>query len=780
MLSPGVSTFTDAAQEAEGYDIKIGEDGAVLSDIDQTSATQPRRRFQALHVRADFNGDSRMALDIADRPIDDPTPGPGPDPIELFGPIEEHWKKLGGKSWGIPANSGHTRPDGTIVVHFKPHPAGVATKSICYKAGIGARILTGAIRLAWLQFRGGNLGAATADPQPTHDGVGQFQTFEHALYVWHPSTGAHEVHGAIQALYLQLGGSRWGYPTTDETASPDGRARSNHFRDPATGAEKSIYWTRETGAQPLIGYIRSAWLSYKGHAWLGYPTGGELNAHDGVGRYQVFEHSVYNWHPSTGAHEVHGAIQQRYAELGGSAWGYPITDETKASDGVGRFNHFRDVATGEEKSIYWHPDTGAHPVEGLVRTRWSEMGWERSYLGYPRGDERPLNGAGRVTYRQQPFTGGRMVIDTRERRAAPDPIQFRKGVRSKGLASFGADVHMHLHFDGTTKLFGHVSTDGEGYDWAISAIAQTKDIGIAMRKSGHLPGKVPEIGKRNVRHWHEGDLRLYRQQFFDLQYAKFDVHEKHDGDLTGVIDNVLATLLSWSVGAAAGPGTLLLIYAGVELGGLISKGDFGTGLRIVDGTAWMLLPGGYLLAIAGAAVKLGSRERGLTEQEREMANFVFKGTLDDVSIVLTDTGAWGKAFAFPSLNGSRITLNIGDGYRDGTPETVEDLGWCKQLIHELVHAWQWKHMSFGQEFVVDGVAARFQELFQGRHKTYDPGPIGKPWDAYHLEQQAEIVEQWFETHYKKSFGEEQGLASKAATTDPRFRYIVENIRTGRA
>ncbi|MBL8529099.1 MAG: hypothetical protein JNL68_15540, partial [Burkholderiales bacterium] len=27
-------------------------------------------------------------------------------------------------------------------------------------------------------------------------------------YVWHPSTSAHEVHGAIQALYLALGGSR--------------------------------------------------------------------------------------------------------------------------------------------------------------------------------------------------------------------------------------------------------------------------------------------------------------------------------------------------------------------------------------------------------------------------------------------------------------------------------------------------------------------------------------------------------------------------------------------
>jgi len=72
-----------------------------------------------------------MALDISDRPTTDgPGPEPGPDPIELFGPIEERWKALGGKKWGIPANSGRTRPDGTHVVDFKPHPAATATKSI--------------------------------------------------------------------------------------------------------------------------------------------------------------------------------------------------------------------------------------------------------------------------------------------------------------------------------------------------------------------------------------------------------------------------------------------------------------------------------------------------------------------------------------------------------------------------------------------------------------------------------------------------------------------------
>ncbi len=81
----------------------------------------------------------------------------------------------------------------------------------------------------------------------------------------------------------------------------------------------------------------------------------------------------------------------------------------------------------------------------------------------------------------------------------------------------------------------------------------------------------------------------------------------------------------------------------------------------------------------------------------------------------------GSAFTLPSFDGSRITLNLGDGYRVAPP----DLEYRNFLIHELVHAWQWKHMPTSNEYIVDGVVARFQELFEGNHKTYDPGHIGK-------------------------------------------------------
>ena len=97
--------------------------------------------------------------------------------------------------------------------------------------------------------------------------------------------------------------------------------------------------------------------------------------------------------------QVQAPIAGKYAELGAdrSVLGQPQGDERTTPDGVGKYRHF------ERGSIYWHPATGAHEVHGLIRQKWAELGWERSFLGYPTSDETPLpNGAG--AYSQ--FQGG--------------------------------------------------------------------------------------------------------------------------------------------------------------------------------------------------------------------------------------------------------------------------------------------------------------------------------------------------------------------------------------
>lgn len=243
----------------------------------------------------------------------------------------------------------------------------------------------GAIGAEWLAKGGasGFLGQPTSNEYdlPGLPGV-RVEEFAGGQIYWSLTTGAHEIHGAIEVEYVGIvhGPQNYGLPTTDETTTPDGIGRFNHF----SGGE-SIYWTPTDGAHAVYGAIRANWAAT---GWergpLGYPTRDEstdtLAPNEQV---QTFDHGQEFWLLSTGAHEVHGAILTEYlASAGGPVtFGLPLTDEVTAPDRVGRFNHF------EGGSIYWTPTTGAHAVHGAIGAAWAGTGWERGPLGYPVSDE---------------------------------------------------------------------------------------------------------------------------------------------------------------------------------------------------------------------------------------------------------------------------------------------------------------------------------------------------------------------------------------------------------
>jgi hypothetical protein len=134
-----------------------------------------------------------------------------------------------------------------------------------------------------------------------------------------------------------------GAATDAETTLPDGGKR----RDYAGGA---IYWTAATCAHEVHGGIFGEWQATGlPQGFLGYPTINETPTPDGLGRYNHFQHGSIYWTPTTGAHEVHGLIRDKWASLGWerSALGYPVSDETDEVDGSGRFNLF------ERGSIHW-------------------------------------------------------------------------------------------------------------------------------------------------------------------------------------------------------------------------------------------------------------------------------------------------------------------------------------------------------------------------------------------------------------------------------------------
>ena len=115
--------------------------------------------------------------------------------------------------------------------------------------------------------------------------------------------------------------------------------------------------------------------------WTGAPAADVDVA--GTGFVRSFLNADIYFSPETGAHEVHGAIRDKYNTRGGAAGplGLPLTDETGTPDGEGRFNHFQGG------SIYWTERNGAAMVRGAIRHTWAAQGWETGILGYPIQDE---------------------------------------------------------------------------------------------------------------------------------------------------------------------------------------------------------------------------------------------------------------------------------------------------------------------------------------------------------------------------------------------------------
>ena len=72
-------------------------------------------------------------------------------------------------------------------------------------------------------------------------------------------------------------------------------------------------------------------------------------------------------------------IEQKYEQLGGATGflGQPVGAEKPAANG----GKYREYKGG---SIYWHPSTGAHELHGDILKKYKLLGADKCFLGYPR------------------------------------------------------------------------------------------------------------------------------------------------------------------------------------------------------------------------------------------------------------------------------------------------------------------------------------------------------------------------------------------------------------
>ena len=741
------------------------------------------------------------------RPIDNEPPEPRPTPPRpprpggggstsgepkpgdaLSAAIQKKWQALGGESWGrLDQETGEIAVGGGRLAQFFAKDGSL--RQIVWTRTTGAREVSPPMSDCWARVghARGVLGFPTTDCLVAHDGIGRYQLFERGTIVWHPQTGTFETHGDINAKYAERQGSQFGYPTTDETSTPDGRGRFNHFRELPGGHDKSIYWTAATGAHEIYGLIRGRWAAL---GWersvLGYPTSGELVTHDGVGRFQTFEGGILVWHPNTGAFEVHGTILQRYLQLGGTAWGYPTTDESDAM-GPGRFNHFVHLPSGQERSIYWTPDTGAVEVYGAIHQRWKQLGWEGSHLGYPVSPEAvwPEGGTGA---RQQRFQGGRILYMRRGAHwvTGTDPTRWKQSINATGVrgeVEIVLPYNSHAHFGGYVR-----AVKQDSYDFLVNAMVKTPtNLAVAFYEKGKIHGDF-EPGPERFNFDQTSTNAIPATAFWDFQQGTLQVEKHYRSHLTGAIGDLFEAALKWFAGAAliATPGTALLLLGGTTAVTGLAGGSLASGARIVGGTLWLAGPFGTAIALAADALaRLATQERPLSQEEYALAKLVFKNALPPrQDIVVTDAiGGNNRPFTYPRFDG-KMVLSVGEKYYNdlryyGVDEHKKVFG--QLLIHELVHVWQYHNNAANISYVADAIWARIRD-------DYHPGEVlDEPWDWFGLEEQGSIVEHWFIENYNGpgsvpntgTAADDFGLASPRAVGHTASRFIIENIRTGR-
>ncbi|WP_328294896.1 hypothetical protein OG218_19600 [Kineococcus sp. NBC_00420] len=175
----------------------------------------------------------------------------------------------------------------------------------------------------------------------------------------------------------------------------------------ATGVQRrdyrygSVYSSPTTPVREVHGAIAGRFTSLGATSALGAPLTDEQRTPQRAGAYNHFQGGSIYWSPATGAHEVRGAVRDRWAALGWeTGLGFPTTGDQRTPTRPGTYTHF------EGGSVYWSPSTGAHAVRGAFRDAWAASGWENGPLGFPVGEEHPLPGGLRLD-----FQGGYLVWD---------------------------------------------------------------------------------------------------------------------------------------------------------------------------------------------------------------------------------------------------------------------------------------------------------------------------------------------------------------------------------
>jgi hypothetical protein len=373
------------------------------------------------------------------------------------------------------------------------------------------------------------------------------------------------------------------------------------------------------------------------------------------------------------------------------------------------------------------------------------------------------------------------------------PRVFDAPIITGGLAALGGWIKLTINPDGSVRWQGHAHNSGaDGYDFGISAVVRTPSgRAVAVAHSGHVGGTFTPGSPNHNWDVTQPSSQWIAENFGEFLNAQFHTNLEYSSDIGSALEKAVSWLVKFCVGAVLTTPVGAVLFVGIEIGSLISTGSLVPGARVAEGILWMAGPGNTVFAIVAAGIaSVGSRTRELAQEEHDWANNeVFLGALPPRDrIVLTDTiGGGDRAFTFPRFDG-KITLNMGpDAFADPRlykvgrgrkpekyPSPNPPIAKGEVFVHELVHACQIQHSPVDLGLLADALASKVCEATGGDPYAY--GPAGTDYSSFNLEQQAQIVSDWFAGAVQK--GSNQTRSAKDPNS-PYFRYITDNVRIGR-
>ncbi len=364
--------------------------------------------------------------------------------------------------------------------------------------------------------------------------------------------------------------------------------------------------------------------------------------------------------------------------------------------------------------------------------------------------------------------------------AGKAPFEFSAPIVTGGLAALGGSFKVTIYPDGAIRWEGEATNSGiDSYDFGISALVKTASgRAVALARTGSIPNRVPVFGDTIRRSWNElqPPNPVLAAHFDEFAGANFSTNLEYQSGIGGALEKVVGWLIRFGVGSVIGPVGGAVVFIGVEVGSLATTGSLVPGARIVGNLLWLAGPANTLFALAAEGIAaLGSRTRELTQEEYDWANNeVFLGSLPPRDrLVLTDSiGGGDRAFTFPRFDG-KITLNMGPAaFAD--PRNYPGRARGQTFIHELVHACQIQHANMDIALLADAFASKVCEATGGNPYTY--GLAGPDYSSFNLEQQAQIVSDWFAGAVPA--GSNQTGVPKDINS-PYIGYIKGNVRVGR-